>query len=203
MKRVFRPPPGSEQSFLEFVRLLKFDERFIVGGAVAENTVKRQAEVESFLVVSAGVQLTDNNRRCKMVSRDSWQCVFGTLTYSTGTHRIRLKLNRSINKNNILMGVCSQNRLPPGPQFYDKPTTHGWFIHGYVIKNGVGSHSGWPKVNENDIIQLTINCDARSLTIRNENNRAESSLQVNINEAPFPWCLLLVMNCISDEVSLL
>ena len=90
------------------------------------------------------------------------------------------------------MGICSENKPPVSPNFYDKPTTHGWFTHGYVITNGVSSLSGWPKVNEKDILELTINCNERSLSILNERSRAQTSMQVNINEAPFPWCLLVI-----------
>jgi hypothetical protein len=205
IKRVFRLPVGSEQSFLEFVRLLKFDEKFIddkrsiVTGA--SKVTQSEQEVERFRTTSnSNVRLTDNNRRCENLSNPGWQCVFGTLTYSVGIHRIRFRLEKGIQ--NTLIGICSENKPPIGPSFYDKPTTHGWFTHGYVITNGVSSLSGWPNVSEKDILELTINCNERSLSILNERSRAQTSMQVSIDEAPFPWCLLIIFYYTGAQVSL-
>jgi hypothetical protein len=202
VKRVFRVPVGSEQSFIEFVRLLKFDERFIDGEIGATKVVQSKQEIERFqTVIDSNVQLTDNNRRCELIGQNnSWQCVFGTLNYSTGIHRVRFILEKGTA--NILMGICSQNKPPSGPSFYGNPTTHGWFIHGYAVTNGRCSSSGCPSVKENDILELTINCDGRSLSILNEKNRSQNSIQVNINEAPFPWCLLVLFERVGSRVSL-
>jgi hypothetical protein len=205
IKRVFRLPVGSEQSFLEFVHLLKFDQRFIDNGTSnvtnAAKVMQPEQEAELFgTASSSNVQLTDNGRRCELISQGSFQYVFGTLNYSSGIHRIRMKLEKGTV--NILMGICSRNKPPPGQFYYDKPTTHGWFVHGYVVTNGQGSHPGWPNVNENDILELTINCDGRSLSILNERSRAQNSMQVDINQAPFPWCLLILFDRAGSRVSL-
>jgi hypothetical protein len=163
--------------------------------------VDTEQRVERFQMTNdPDVQLTENSRIYEKIGTDGWRCAFGTLTYSTGIHRIRLKLDKG--KVNILMGICSQIKPPTAPYFYDKPTTHGWFTHGYVMKNGQGSHPGWPQVNENDILELTINCNGRSLTIRNERSLAQNQMQVNIDEAPFPWCLLVVLFHKDSRVSL-
>jgi hypothetical protein len=205
VKRIFRLPVGSEQSFLEFVHLLKFDQRFIDGETKnvtdTAKMIQPEQSVEHFRTESnPNVRLTDNDRRCGILTANDWQCVFGTLNYSIGVHQIRLKLEKATG--NILMGICSQNKPPRASFFYDKPTTHGWFINGYTITNGHGSFSGWPQVNENDILELTINCDRRSLSILNESTQAKSSMQVDINQAPFPWCLLVLFHHKGSRVSL-
>ncbi|CAF0933001.1 unnamed protein product [Rotaria sordida] len=205
IKRVFRLPVGSEQSFLEFVRLLKFNEQYIDSErntlTSAVKVVQSEQGQERFETVSSStVQLTDNGQKCQNTVGNTWQYVLGTLSYSTGSHRIRLKLENGTS--NILMGICSKSKPPTGPLFYDKSTTHGWFVHGYVMKNGQGSHPGWPQVNENDILELTINCDTRSLSILNERSRAQHNIEVNIDEAPFPWCLLIIFYNPGSQVSL-
>jgi hypothetical protein len=152
---------------------------------------------------SPDVRLTDNDRRYEKISqKDGWQCVFGILNYSTGIHRIRLKLEKCIM--NTLIGICSRNKPPKDSPFYNKPTTHGWFTHDYVITNGhgQGSHPIWPPVNENDILELTINCDEKSLSILNERNQAQNSMEVDINQAPFPWCLLILHYDKDNQISL-
>jgi hypothetical protein len=201
----FLLPAGSKQSFLELVRLLKFNERFINGETItvtsAHQVVQPEQEFERFQT-SPDVRLTDNNRSCEKISqKNGWQCVFGLLNYSAGIHRIRLKLEKG--SINILIGICSQNEPPKDSPFYCKPTIHGWFTHGYVIKNGQGSCAEWPQVNENDILELTINCDERSISILNERNQAKNSMQVDINQAPLPWCLLVIHYHKNDRISLL
>jgi len=185
---------------------LKFDERFIDGETSATTCAVRimqlEQEVERFRTAnSSHVRLTGNDRICEYINQGyAWQCVFGTLNYSTGIHKIRLRLEKG--SDNILTGICSRNQPPAGPSFYDKPTTHGWFTHGYTMTNGCGSSPGWPQVKETDILELTINCNEQSLTILNEQSRAQKSMQVNINAAPFPWCLLVLFDRKDSRVSL-
>ena len=100
------------------------------------------------------------------------------------------------------MGICSRNKLPMGPYFYATPTTHGWFIHGYVITNGQGSHPGWPQVNQNDILELTVNCDNQSIAIVNKQTQAQNHMKIDVKEASFPWCLVLIFNQVDSQVSL-
>ena len=205
LKRIFRLPIGSEQSFLDFIRFLKFDECFIDNEtkivASPSNPVQSEQEIERFLTANnPAVQLTDNNRRCENVN-GGWYCVFGTLNYSTGIHRLRLKLEKGTT--DVLMGISSRFRLPTGPFFYNKPSTCGWFTHRHVITNGQGSSIGWPQVNENDILELTINCKEGSITLLNERSRAKNSIDVNIYQAPFPWCLLVIFRPIGSRLSLI
>jgi hypothetical protein len=185
---------------------LKFGERYIdvdtSTTTCAAKVMQLEQEVERFRTANnSHVRLTDNDRICEYINQDNaWQCIFGTLNYSTGIHKIRLRLEKG--STNILMGMCSRNQPPPGPSFYDKPTTHGWFIHGYTVTNGCGSHPGWPRVKESDILELTINCSEQSLSILNEQTRAQNRIQVNINASPFPWCLLLLLCNKDNRVSL-
>ncbi|CAF4266595.1 unnamed protein product [Rotaria sp. Silwood2] len=165
--------------FLDYDPVRFIDSKQSTITSVAK-VVQSEEESERFGTVSSStVQLTNDNRTCKTTVDSNWQYLLGTLTYSTGKHRIRLKLE--FGRTNILMGICSQNKPPTGPQFYDKPTTHGWFIHGYMMKNGQGSHPGWPQVAVNDILELTINCDERSLSILNENSRAQNNMQPGLS----------------------
>lgn len=205
VKRGFRLPVGAEQPTLDFIRLLKFDNRFIdskqntntdsTGGIQSESKIERFKEVSN-----SAVQVTDNGRRCKKTGEKDWHCVFGTQMYSTGIHKIRLRLENGTT--NILIGICSQSKPPSVSPFYNQPTTHGWFIHGYVITNGQGSHPGWPQVLINDILELTIDCEKRSLSILNETSRAQHSIQVDITGTPFPWCLLILFDQINSQICL-
>jgi len=164
--------------------------------------VQQVQEIEHFQTeASSDVQLTDNRRRCEKITlRPDWQSVFGTLDYSTGIHKIRLKLEKG--SLHILLGICSRNKRPTGPYFYDKPTTHGWFIDGYVVKNGQSPQQGWSQVDHDEILELTINCNEQVLSILNENTQKNDSMQVNIAEAPFPWCLLVLLHYKTNRVSL-
>jgi len=278
MKRVFRPPVGSKESFVDLVRSLEFGAQFIDGETIINTSVPREVqpkqevqqsidggtstttvipkeaqpkqevqqsidggtstttsvpqevqsgqgveksvdggtssttsvpqevqpkeEVESFRTANSSyVLLTDNNRKCEKITKNNdWQAVFGTLNYSTGTHRIRLKLEKGCFQ--ILLGICSQNKPPTGSYPCDKPTVHGWLTDGYVVKNGQSTRSEWSELSQNDILELTINCTEQSLNIRNEQSEKQDSMQVNIAEAPVPWCLLVLLRYEKNRVSL-
>jgi hypothetical protein len=184
---------------------LKFDERFIDGETTTvistPKIVQSEQEVERFLMSNnPHVQLTNSDRRCENIS-GGWHYVFGMLNYSTDIHRIRVKLEKGIT--DILIGISSRDKSPSGPFFYNKPTTCGWFTHGYVVINGQNSSAGWSRAAENDIFELTINCNERSLSILNERSRAQNTMQVNIHQAPFPWCLFVLFRPVGSRVSLL
>ena len=205
IKRIFRLPLGSERSFLDLLHLLKFDEHLIDHQATTIvdtlSATQSEQEIERFLTGNdPQVRLSNGNRTCENLN-GNWHCVFGTLDYSSDIHRLRLKVEKGTT--DILMGICSRLRPPTGPFFYNKPSTCGWFTHRHVISNGQGSSIGWPQVNENDILELTINCNERLLSVVNETSRAKNSIQVNVYQSPFPWCLLLVFRPIRSRVSLI
>ncbi|CAF1507304.1 unnamed protein product [Adineta ricciae] len=226
MERVIRLVAGHEQSFLDLLYLLKIDERYIdrdrtintssttIPSPTAwqpEPTKTWQPEVPRsrqsekgtlrfWTLSNSDVQLTDNDRRCEKITQGVYQCVFGSQTYSNGTHRVRLKLEEGTA--NILMGICSYSKTLAGPVHYNTPSTHGWFVHGYTVINGRDPQPGWPQVNENDILELKINCDDQSMTIYNERSGAKSSMDVNLYEAPLPWCLLILFNLKHSRVSI-
>lgn len=200
---------GSERAFLDLLHILQFDERLIDHQAMTTTDIdtcssahsEEAEEIERFLTGNNPyVRLTNGNRTCENLN-GSWHCVFGTLNYSTGIHQLRLRLEKGTT--DVLMGVCSRLRPPTGPFYYNKLSTCGWFTHRHVITNGQGSSIGWPQVNENDILQITINCNDKLLTIVNERNRAKNNIEMNVYQAPFPWCLLLVFRPIGSRVSLI
>lgn len=292
-KRVLRPPVKCKESFLELVRSLKFDERFIDGGksiissarsatqseeeidqstdtnataavqteqqveqptggetsdttatqsqqeakpstgdqtttATSATTATRtqqktqqstasesnatasvdkvpqpEQEIQRFRTThSAHIQLTDNDRKCEKIGKNGdYQSVVGTLTYTSGIHRIRLKVEKGFS--DIFFGICSETKLPNGAYLYDKPSVHGWFVHGYLVKNGHSPQPGWSIVDVDDILELTINCDEQKLSIHNETTGAKNSMEVNTDEAPFPWCLFVLIHFTGSRLSLL
>jgi len=197
---------------------LKIDERYIDRdrNIVSRSTVvtspstwksekpktrqREQGPLRFYTTGTSDVQLTDDDRTCEKISHSNYQSVFGTETYSDGVHRIRLKLEQG--SANVLMGICSYSKTLAGTVYYNTVTTHGWFVHGYVVVNGREPQPGWTQVHDQDVLELTINCEERSLSIYNERSAAQSSMDVNINEAPFPWCLLVLFNLKHSRVSL-
>jgi hypothetical protein len=218
MRRVIRPLAGHETAFFDLLHLLKIDERFIdrdrsaiTGSTTIPSPIQWQPETSKtrhldkevlrFWTVGNGdVQLSDDDRRCKKITDGIYQSVFGTQTYSHGIHRIRLRLEEGTA--NILMGICSYSKTLAGPVHYNTPSTHGWFMHGYIVINGREPQPGWPQVNENDILELKINCDDQTLSIANERTGAQSSMEVSLYEAPLPWCLLVLFNLQHSRVSI-
>ncbi|CAF1365184.1 unnamed protein product [Adineta steineri] len=218
VRRAIRPLAGSEQAFFDLLYLLKIDERFIdrdrsaiTGSTAIGSPTMWQPETSSkgrqsdqalrfWTTNTSDVQLSDDDHRCEKISHDVYQCVFGTQTYSNGIHRIRLKLEEGTT--NVFMGICSYSKTVAGQVYYNTPSVHGWFVHGYIVINGRDPQPGWSQVNENDIVEITINCERQTLRIYNERSGAKSSMEVNSYEAPLPWCLLVLFNLKHSRVSI-
>jgi hypothetical protein len=123
----------------------------------------------------------------------SFGCTLGHKTYSSGVHRIRLRLDYGI----AFFGIRSRHIQPVRDEFawgrYDNsPSTYGWSTNGGRICNGRDSGIGRPKDQERPIgFVLTLNCDEHTLSMINENSNDRDELEVDILHAPFPWCLFV------------
>lgn len=169
----------------------------------ADNVSKLNQELQCFQTKDFGdIKLSDNKRTCEKVSLNGiYQSVFGTLFYSSGIHQIRLKVEKG--SEDIFCGICSQSNPPSKAYLYDEPTVYGWFLHGYMILNGQHPQSGSPRFDEGNILEITIDCDQQSLIIRNEKDHEGHKIEVDIKQAPLPWCLLIILHYRGGRLSLI
>ncbi|CAF3669862.1 unnamed protein product [Rotaria sp. Silwood1] len=155
---------------------------------------------------SRSIRIRENNRLCEKGNYETYGYIRGNQSYSNGIHTIRIKFEKTessnINNNEwspwIFIGICSTiDKSAFGDVRYHKlRSACGWSTNGDIWINGMGKRIQWPGIPiENDIIQLTIDCDQKTLTLFNERTH-EKTKQIQIDyqdKTLFPWCFYLVM----------
>jgi hypothetical protein len=150
-------------------------------------------------------QLLDNGRTFMNVKLLIFACALGIHSYSSGIHRIRIR----VDKGYPFLDIRSRN-IPPKPAEYAggrhsfSPSTHGWGRNYVACVNGEFSTRSTDEINrDGHVYTLTLNCDERRLSIINENTNEQREMEVDICHAPFPWCLFVELPRMRAQVSLI
>ena len=123
-------------------------------------------------------------------SKLKWIEIRGKNLYTTGHHRIRLLIERSLNEW-LFLGINSQS-TPLYDSLYNIRSVYGWastnytWVKGQTHPNRFGSPI---EMCANDQIELIIDCDYRRIFMINERTNTQHQLDVNIDFCPFPWQL--------------
>lgn len=190
--RIFKLPLGSEHEFIDFLRFLKFDEKFLPTSHAATSVttaspVVVQATSESFCRIFPGVQILENGHVCVRTNPTSLSYTLGVSAYSNGRHMIRIKYEAG----HPIMCILSQS-ITPSLRFYNSPSTYGWDTQNYVYTNGSFRQKSWLNTEVDDVFELTIDCDASKLEIKNERNQQHDEMQIDRSKCPFPWRLFVI-----------
>lgn len=111
-------------------------------------------------------------------------------------------LNTSWNENDwspwIFIGICSsKDKSAFGDVRYHKlRSAYGWSTNGDVWNNGLGKRIQWTTTPiEHDVMQLTVNCEKRTLALLNERTREKTrDIHVDLQDkTQFPWCFYVVI----------
>jgi hypothetical protein len=134
--------------------------------------------------------------------------ILGELFYSQGRQTIRFKIEQSQIPYNIFFG-CISSQINSNKIHYQSPLIAGWFGHNEVYQqglcntnvqmNGYDSH----KIETDDVLSLTFDCDQKQLEFYPERTKKIHELPVDIDKAPFPWQLLVILTYENDCVRIL
>ena len=134
--------------------------------------------------------------------------ILGDELYSKGRQTIRFKIEHSHMPYNIFFG-CISSQASSSKLHYDSPSVAGWFgnnevhHHGICNKNtqmhGYDSH----RIETYDVLSLTFDCDEKLLELYPERTKKIHELAVDLNKAPLPWQLLVVLTYGNDSVRIL
>ncbi|CAF4176950.1 unnamed protein product [Rotaria sordida] len=125
--------------------------------------------------------------------------------YSSAQHRFRFKIEHLHTDKWIFFGIVSRD-APMQPLSYSTPTTYGWGGNNSVYLNGVDqTHSGGYKsdLEINDIIELMIDCDRRTIRWTNQRTKNTHTLDVDTNKCRFPWQLSVGLYYLGDRFRIL
>ena len=129
----------------------------------------------------------------------------GEQRYSEGRHTIRFRIEQSTIPYNIFFD-CISSHLNDSEINFSSSFAVGWFgvdqVYQHAVVNRNSKEHGYKssEIKTNDVLQLTFDCEKRQIELSEERTNKRHTLVVNIDKAPFPWRLLLVLNRSSDSV---
>jgi hypothetical protein len=134
--------------------------------------------------------------------------ILGEQLYSQGRHTVRFRIKQRQIPYNIFFG-CISSKVNLSKIHYDSDLVAGWFGYNEVHQHGTSSTNaqmhGYDsnKIETDDVLSLTFDCDEKQIELYPERTKKIHELPVDINKAPFPWQLLVVLTYGNDCVSIL
>lgn len=164
---------------------------------------------ECFIKTSNSASIENNGLIVKHIGPNSdYAHVIGKQLYSKGIHTIRFKILQSSPPYTIFFG-CISSQTPPNSIYYKSPYVVGWFGYNEVYHHGVWNNNlnthGYEsnEIQTNDILHLIFDCDHKQIELFHQRMNKTYRLPVNIDKAPFPWQILVVLTNEDDSVKIL
>ncbi|CAF1167184.1 unnamed protein product [Didymodactylos carnosus] len=191
-KKVFDSPLNDPKGFRNLCRQLGFDQKYVDG-------IYRQ---DRFNKVCGNAILEDNGLIATQIINYHHYCeIRGTNVYSTGIHRLQLKIerrrrSRALNNGNdwIFIGIIWSS-TPMQERSFDSPTAYGWAGQKQVYLKGnvanIEGYGGWDSdLCENDTVELIMNCNEKKIQLFNQRTNKLYEILIDIvTGCPFPWQL--------------
>ena len=132
----------------------------------------------------------------------------GRYLYYEGCYRIRFQLENFRKPYRIFLG-CMSSQLDLQEDVFRTTNAVGWFGYNQVFENGRCSSNSQKynynssKMEKKDILQLTLDCTKKEISLFHERLKKRSTLCVDEKLTPFPWRFLLVLCHSGDSVTIL
>ncbi|CAF1012461.1 unnamed protein product [Rotaria sp. Silwood1] len=128
--------------------------------------------------------------------------------YSQGRHTIRFKIVQCTLPYIIFFG-CISSEVIQQVLNYNSSSVVGWFGYNEIYEHGIWNNNlaihGYDsnQFQKNDIVNLTFDCDQQEIELFHERINKSYKLQVDIDKAPLPWQILIVLVHEDDCVRIL
>ena len=164
---------------------------------------------ERFLQIIRPVSLSESGSVSKRVgSRTGFAHMRGQYKYSTSCFTIRFRIEQGARPYRIFFG-CMSSEEELKENAFKCPQAVGWFGFDQVYEHGrctsnvskYGYYSS--KIDTNDELHLTLDCDNKQIRLFHEREKRTSILSVNTKLAPLPWQFLVVLCHAGDSVRIL
>jgi polyhydroxyalkanoate synthesis regulator phasin len=160
---------------------------------------------EFFKESIGNIQIEDNGQVIVKDSSDDYATARGSGEYTSGQNRFRFKIEQNHPKKWLFIGIISKHVYIQTAS-YDNPSSYGWAGINRVFLNGdltSGFNDYKSDVEENDIMELLVDCDQRMISLTNERTHSTFELNIDLNNCPFPWQLNFNLYWANDHVRLL
>ena len=134
--------------------------------------------------------------------------VLGQRTYTEGRHTLSFQIEQTSIPYMIFFGCVSKSKADKTVN-YRSPSVVGWFGYNEAYQHGVWNNSvkihGYESsdIGTNDRLQLIFDCEKKQIEFHRPRTNKRNKLSVNIDKAPLPWQLLVVLTHIDDCVRIL
>jgi len=164
---------------------------------------------EKFSKVIGPVTIDEDGLLARHNSENStFAYILGEQLYSKGRQTVRFKIEQSQTPYNIFFG-CVSSQINLNKIHYKSPLIAGWFGYNEVYQHSscmtnVHMH-GYDsnKIEAYDIISLTFDCDEKQIEFYPEHTKKIHELSIDIDKAPLPWQLLVILAYKNDCVKIL
>ncbi|UJR32159.1 hypothetical protein I4U23_019626 [Adineta vaga] len=164
---------------------------------------------DRFSKVIGSVTLDNDGLLAKHTSNDwNYEYVLGEQRYSEGRHTILFKIEQCGIPYNLFFGCISSEVIQKRISI-NSISTAGWFgfnqVYQHGIRNGNPSVHGYNsnEIAANDVLYLTFDCEKKQLELFHEDTNKRHVISVNIEKAPLPWQLLMMLTDKDDCVRIL
>lgn len=150
----------------------------------------------------AGNMKIEDHRQVIIAGSESYSTVRCQGEYSSGQHKFRFKIEQKHASNWMYFGIVSKT-APLQVTSCDTPTTFGWVTNSYACFNStprLGYNGYKSDINQNDIIELFLDCDQRKISLTNERTNKKHEIDVNVTQCPFPWNVHIGLHYQNDRV---
>ena len=146
---------------------------------------------EEFYLISSGmVRIEENKQLVIHDTRSEHVEIRGKNEYLWGSHKIRLYIEEACGSW-MFLGINSKS-TPLQKRSYQSKSAYGWSNNNDIWSNGQkyrNQSNDVIEMKKNDIINLILHCDKRSIVMVNERTNKKHELVVNIDHCSFPWQL--------------
>ncbi|CAF1391787.1 unnamed protein product [Adineta ricciae] len=164
------------------------DEKFVQIFAFDENTVKLSSDKRS-------------------VENSMWKpaCALGVHSYSSGVHRIRTRIDKWL----PFLGIRSRNipfdvRSSSACGYTSTDSTYGWTKDSRYQDGRKTTSERDQKFNrDGHIWTIILNCDEHRIHLFDETTNEVDDIEVDVDKAPFPWCLFICLPRMIAGISLI
>ena len=134
--------------------------------------------------------------------------LIGEQEYSQGRQTIRFQIEHIQAPYKIFFG-CVSSAIPPDQLHYQSSFVAGWFGHNEVYEHGQchvnARMHGYEsmKIETYDVLSLTLNCEERQIEFYPERTKKIHELPIDLDRAPMPWQVLVILTYANDRVKIL
>jgi hypothetical protein len=164
---------------------------------------------EYFFKATNPASIENDGLIVKHIGSDShYAHILGKMLYSQGRHTIQFRIIQSAVPYTIFFG-CISSEIIQSSINYKSSFAVGWFGYNEIYQHGIWNNNlnihGYDsnEIQTDDILHLTFDCDQKQIELFHKRMNKTYKLPVNINKAPLPWQLLVVLVQKDDCVKIL